>query len=239
MNPLYNAIKLRSLGKAPMSRGFTRAQAQMIDDQITNSVANKGSLNATKYMYSKPFGMLGAPLGLAAGFGALNKSGLVDDAMYGKMFGLGTAGKGGLFQEAARQINPLGMEYLDSLGLASGGFMSNWGLGGLYAAKLPGVALLSSPGYALAGALKGAGGTLGALGAGMAASPLTGAVGTMASLYALKKGGELAARGLKAYNRNRRIQQLMQGKAPTSINPFRRYASGYTDEHLKYLGLDR
>lgn len=239
MNFLSNAIKLRSMAKAPMRRGYTRAQAQMIDDQITNSVANKGAANASKYLYSKPFGMLGAPLALSAGMGALNKAGLIDDAMHSKLFGLGSAGSGGLFQEMARQINPLGMQYADSIGLATGGSLSNWGLGSLYAAKLPGVALLSSPGYALAGALKGAGGTLGALGAGMAASPLTGAIGTMASLYALKKGGELAARGLKSYNRNRRIQQLMQGRAPTSINPFKRYASGYTDEHLKYLGLDR
>lgn len=235
MNPFSNLGKIISKGKVP--KGFTLSQARMIDDQITNAVANKGALNSYKYMYAKPFGMLGAPLAITAGMGALNKAGLIDNAMHSKLFGLGAAGKGGLFQEIARQINPAGMQYLDSAGLATGGVLSKMGLGSLYAAKLPGAALLSAPGYALAGALKGAGGTLGALGAGMATSSLTPIVGTMASIYALKKGGEGVARALKYYGKNRRVQQLMQGKAPTSLNPFRRYASGYTDENLKYLGL--
>jgi hypothetical protein len=59
-------------------------------------------------------------------------------------------------------------------------------------------------------------------------------LGTAASLYALRKGGQLASRALRARGAASRVSALQRGVAPT-ING--RLASGYDSNTVRDLGL--
>lgn len=228
-----NTIKDYSpLYKLAYPKQLSYTQAKLIDNQITDSLANKASMRAVSNLYTKP--MLYSTLGLGLGGGLA----LGDSARATLL------GKSGLLPSIAKAINPESYNLVQATAAAKGMAGSSGLLSNMMSAYMPIKAVTSAPGYALAKGLTALGGKAGvgsALG-----SALTGAgsiigggamapiIGSMATLYALKKGTQMLARSRAAKDSLRRISMLQAGYAPATS---RGLYNGYTDSLVRDLGL--
>ena len=213
---------------------FSATQARLIDNQVTDMLANKAGTRMINNAYTKP--MLYSTLGLGLGgsmLGASSKASLF--------------GPQGLLPSITKAISPetynMATAAAASKGIAlhkaSGGVLSN-----LASAYMPFRAALSAPGYAmskgllglgskmgagsmLGGALKGAGAIIG----GGTMAPI---LGSMATLYALRKGGQMLARSRAASGAARRMAMLQHGLAPSVSSGL---SKGYTPDMVRQLGL--
>ncbi len=219
-------------GLSPMARApvrYSNLQARLIDNQVTDSLANKAGLRLSSNLYSKP--VMGASLGLGAlGYGVLGPG--AKATLYGSK---------GLLAGAANAINPTGVTAAKAMSTSL--FNPNTFGGAMASAYAPLKALVSIPGYALGSGLSSLGaaagpGMLGTALAGMGATVSGGlmapVLGTAASLYALRKGGQLASRALRARGAASRINAIQNGLAPT-VNG--RLAKGYDSNAVRDLGL--
>lgn len=219
-------------GLSPMARApvrYSNLQARLIDNQITDTLANKAGTRLSSNLYSKP--MMASSLGLGAlGYGILGPG--AKASLYGAK---------GMLANAANAINPTGVTAAKAMSTSL--FNPNTFGGAMASAYAPLKALVSIPGYALGSGLSSLGaaagpGMLGTALAGMGATVSGGlmapVLGTAASLYALRKGGQLASRALRARGAASRINALQRGVAPT-ING--RLASGYDSNTVRDLGL--
>lgn len=219
-------------GGSQMARApsrYSNLQARLIDNQVTDTIANKAGNRVVSNMYSKP--QLAASAGLGAlGYGVLGPG--AKATLYGSK---------GLLAGAANAINPTGVAA--GKVLSSSLFNPNTFFGAMASAAAPLKAAVSIPGYALGGGLSSLGaaagpGMFGTALAGMGATISGGALapilGTAASLYALRKGGQMASRAIRARGAANRISSIQRGIAPMSGG---RLASGYDANMIRDLGL--
>jgi hypothetical protein len=212
-------------GGSQMARApsrYSNLQARLIDNQVTDTLANKAGNRLASNVYSKP--QLAASLGLGAlGYGVLGPG--AKASLYGSK---------GLLAGAANAINPTGVAAGKIM--SSSLFNPNTFFGAMASSAAPLKAAVSLPGYALGSGLSSLGamaghGMLGSALAGMGATISGGALapilGTAASLYALKKGGQMATRAFRARGAANRIGALQRGIAP----------SGYDANMIRDLGL--
>jgi hypothetical protein len=206
---------------------YTPLQASLIDRQVVDTLANKAGNRLVLNSYTKP--MLASTVGLGLGGGLL----------LGPTARTSLFGAQGLMGSLAKSISP----ETYNLAVASTGSLASPAssvLGNMGAAYLPFKAALSIPGHALASGLTAAGAKAGAgtmlgsalTGAGTAISGgfLAPAIGTLASLYALKKGGQMAARAMARRGAAARQMALQQGRIAEGTK-------GYDNELIRNLGL--
>jgi hypothetical protein len=206
---------------------YTPLQASLIDKQVVDTLANKAGTRLVMNSYTKP--MLASTLGLGLGGGLL----------LGPTARTSLFGAQGLMGSLAKSISPetynLALASTKGLSAPASSVLSNMG-----AAYLPFKAALSVPGHALAsgltalGAKAGAGSAIGGAltGAGAAISGgfLAPAIGTLASLYAIRKGGQMAARAMANRGSVARQLSLQQGRIAQGTK-------GYDNELVRTLGL--
>jgi hypothetical protein len=213
------------LARFSRPRGLSYLQARTLDNQMIDAAANKFGNRLASNVYTKPLLASSLAGGIASKF--LNPA--TEAAIFGS--------KGALVG-AANYINPaaanMAMNTMPALGAAGGGFLKGMAVG-----AMPIKAAVSLPGYAIAngltalGAKAGVGTALGGaltgIGTTIGGGMLAPVIGTAASLYALKKGGQWASRRLAMRGALQRQNLLRRGYAASS--------SGYNPELIRNLGL--
>jgi hypothetical protein len=208
---------------------YSPLQARIIDAQISDNLATQAGKKLVSNIYSKP--MLYSSIGLG-GIGSYVLGPGAKASLYGDS---------GLLFGAANKINPVA---LSSAKAIAGSSVSKYGLGkALAAAYAPLKAAVTLPGYSIGSGLAALGSHMGTgalaktlLGAGTAISggALAPAIGTAVSLYALKKGGELASRLIRSRGAANRISMLQKGLAPMERSIL---SKGYDANTIRDLGL--
>ena len=228
MRGVFNQLFGRAA--VPSVPRFSATQARLIDNQIMDGLANKAGAKVVSNVYTKP--------ALAA-----TATGLAGGLFMGPTARASLFGAKGIFPSAAKAISPQTYNVATSTmkGLVDPTYSV---FGNMGAAMLPIKATMSLPGHALASGLTGLGTSVGAgttlgsalTGAGTVISGgfLAPAIGTAATLYALKKGGQMWARSRAARGAANRIAALQKGYVPMSGGTV---AKGYTPDMVRQLGL--